>query len=202
MRKVDLHERLENLLRVLERDRLPGAPGWLEKNKPEAKEFIDKAYADLRRSAAGGDVDIFEHYWKKYERGWRRACELMAIEHVGSRDFMDIDLAFYQHLPDGYSFIMDSERLGCSVHVFPRKPKSPPRDIRWMTAGQLIDVDSCPSIIQVMETFDAWFSVRETVKLEPSDADKAWCKEKVESGKGMRLKRRHRGWDEYEARKP
>jgi hypothetical protein len=174
----------------------------MEENLPTAYPYIRKADEALKKAMHSGDSAEFDRQMERYEKAWLRVWQLMAVEHCEARDLPDVDMRYYQHMPDGNNFDMDSKVVGGMVRVYPRKPKAPPKDMRWMTAREMIKVNECPAILDVITTFEAWFD-RSVKTFSPPDqasleASKRRAAKIKAEGTGMKLKSRKGGWDHYE----
>ena len=174
---------------------------WADRHVPEARKYIENTYSALIRAQYHlEDMQEARRQMEKYEKAWRRLWQLMAEEHVKDRDFADVDMRYYRHLPDGNYFDMSSDDLGGRVRVFPRKPKNPPKDMRWTTADKMIDMHYHPIIFNFVKTFGAWFEEDEPYRpnKDSQREDIERCKAKVAAGKGLKFKRHRKGFDEYE----
>ena len=198
-----LERKFKERLDSLDEIELPDSLEWMDEHLPEARKYIEDTHSAIRKAMFYGDETEFNINLERYIKAWLRVWQLMAKHHVESRDFSDVDMRYYRHMPDGCSFVMDSEKLGCSIQVFPRKPQNPPKDAKWMTAGELIKVNEAPIIMAIMERFGAWFDRSEKnidadFMKEAIEASKKLARKKIEDGTGLKFKRTHRGWDIYE----
>jgi len=147
---------LENL-EFLREIALPDSVKWMEANLPgRAYPYIQETEKSIKCALLDEDMDKYKNLWERHSKAWLRVWQLMAIEHFESTDIQQVSMYYFRHLPDGYSIEMDSALLGCTVQVFPRKPKKPPK-CRWATAGEMIKVVENPEILTVMKKFDGWF---------------------------------------------
>lgn len=195
-------ERLDFLSEI----ELPESLEWADKNLPTARPYIEKTYTQVMEAINAGNEYALTQAMERYEKAWVRVWQLMAEEHYKTRDFMDADLRYYRHAPDGWSFVLDSSVTGGEIVVFPRKPKKPPKDKRWMTAGEAIKMHENPLIMRMVKEFGAWFSRDSGARSAGNDAamkaaieaSKAQCKAIAEAGKGLKFKKKKHGADWYE----
>jgi hypothetical protein len=193
---VKLQERLDFLKEIS----IPHYMEWADANVPQAIEYINKSYNDLQKAIVENDGMEFKVSLEKYEKACLRVFQLMAQDHCGGRDIMDVSMVYYRHMPDGNTFVMDSKTLGCKIMVFPRKPKQVP-DMRWVTAGELIKMHENPILFDIITLFDAWYD-----RSVPSEnffdkvtyLSKKDAKRILSEGGGMKLKTKKHGWDCYE----
>lgn len=181
---------------------LPDSIEWMESNLPDkAYPYICQADEEIQEAILREDERTYDNKWEKYYKAWVRVWQLMAKEHFHSRDIHDVDMRYFRHLPDGYSFVMDSSKLKCKILVLPRKPRVPPDDMRYITAGELIKVHECPAVMTFILEFGAWFDRRDNDDRKISDevirASKKRVEEIAASGKGMKLKKVKGGWSHY-----
>lgn len=153
---------------------------WADRHVPNAREYIESIYKHVIKAIAMNDRDGFNYYVERYEKAWIRLYQLIAKEYFERTDINDVDMRYYRHMPDGYSMVWDSKKLGFKFKVFPRKPKKPPTDMKWITAGELIRLHENPAIFKTMEILEGWFdrsdgftsdaieqAMKEDKKLEP-----------------------------------
>lgn len=197
----ELNAAEQEQLDLLDRISLPNSLEWMDANLPEARTFIEEQQRLYRRSMHEGDKILFEHYLEKYAKAWCRVWTRMALEHFETRGIEQTDMRYFRHLPDGYSFDMDSSKLGCVIRVFPRKPKTPP-NMLWITASEMLTVHEHKIIGRVIEKFDAWFLRDKDGKLEVDksamERSKARAAKIHEDKTGKKFKGQKKGWDLYE----
>lgn len=184
---------------------LPDSVAWMKAKFPGvAHEYICSVYDEMTKAIHAGDDFDYKIAWEKYQKAWVKIWRLMAEEHVGSRPIEETDMRYIMHMPDGFSFDFDSELTGGMVRVFPRKPKNPPTDIKWMTASDALKSMENPAIIHLIKEFGAWFTREdENRSFEELDDDvkaasKKRCREIRLAGGGKKLKHKKGGWDCYE----
>ena len=165
-----MKEREKEVLDLMKRRNLPDSYEYMMKVEG-AHEYIKRVQSTYKKAMEEDDEYTFSRYIEKYSSGWAKIWTLMAIEHFNSRDFVDIDLKYYRHLPEGHSFVMDSPIVG-KVKIFPRKPIDPP-DCKWATATEIIRMNECPSLLAIVKEFDgAWFN-RSVLRTDESIIDDA-----------------------------
>lgn len=175
----------------------------MEINLPgNAYPYIRKTEQDVLHAIDAGDVLDYGRQWERYSKAWARVWQLMAKEHFNSRDILEVDMRYFRHLPDGYSFVMDSSVLGCKFLVLPRKPRVAPKNMKYITASEMIKVHGCPVILELMKSLGAWFDRKErTTGLEMEklvEASKRRAQRILAAGDGLRLKATKKGVDYYE----
>jgi hypothetical protein len=199
----DLERRFQKRLDLLDEISLPDSLEWMDKNLPKARAYIEETHGEILKAMYGGDDTAFGISVEKYEKAWLRVWQLMAQEHFKGRKFEDVDMRYYRHMPDGNNFVMDSKRLGYKIKVFPRKPKNPPEDMKWMTAGELLKIHEAPILVNIMEEFGAWFDRADpkmtlTDKEEAIRASKARAEKIRAEGGGLKFKRKKGVWEYWE----
>lgn len=184
----------EDTLGLLREIALPGSFEYLETNQ-QAAQFIAKALVAYKEAMLFEDSYNFELNLARYSKGWTKVWMLMAKEHFHSRDIHDVDMRFFKHLPDGYSFIMKDTSLGFDILVVPRNP-SKLTDMRWVSAGTLLKMHKNPIIMKVLKAFpDSWFGKSKTLESMMDEAIK-WDKEHVKVKLKFKRTDKH-GFDWY-----
>jgi hypothetical protein len=203
-KKSELEKTHQENLEFLTEIELPDSIEWMEANLPgKAYPYICEADKAMKRAIYHtGDEAEYKHQWEKYNKAWLRVWQLMAKEHFHSRDILDVDMRYFRHLPDGYSFVMDSSVLKCKILVLPRKPRKPPEDMRYITAGELIKIHENPIIMKFIVEFDAWFDRdgkkrTKDIMERAIEASKKRAAEIAAAGGGLKLKRRKGGVEYY-----
>lgn len=136
---------------------LPNSLEWADENIPQARKYIEETYSKALKAVTFGKTRDFKIEIEKYTKAWLRLWQRMAIEHFHNKDILDVDMRYYRHLPDGYSMKWNSRTLGKEFILFPRKPKNPPADMPWMTAGEMIRIHEEPLVFSILKEFDGWF---------------------------------------------
>lgn len=155
--RLELSKKAQEALENLNGEELPEDLEWMKEHKPAAYEYICKTHSEITVYEIQENEYQHKLAVNRYIKAWRKVWRLMAEEHFASRGFMDVDMRYYQHMPDGHSFVMKSEKLGRTIKVFPRKPKRPPKGMDWMTARELVDIHYNPAIMEVMDKLEGWY---------------------------------------------
>lgn len=177
MSTPEMQKRWREKMDFLEELHLPDSLEWADKNIPQARAYIEETHAAATKAMVLGERYDFDIALERYIKAWLRLWQRMAIDHFKSKDIMDVDMRYYRHLPDGYSMTWDSKELGHKFIVFPRRPKKPPKDMKWLTAVDLIKIDGNPIIMTIMKKFGAWIDKSEISRAE-STMDRAIEEEK------------------------
>lgn len=198
--QTQMQQHWEERLSFLSELDLPDALLWSDTNLPKARRYIEDTYSEVTKAIVQSDDYAFDRAVERYEKAWVRLWQVMAKEHYESRDILQVDMRYYRHMPDGYSFVLESKVLGGDIIVFPRKPKTAPAT-RWMTAGEWIQLHENPSMMKLVTEMGAWFSRGKLKIVKASNtaekASKARAKKIAENGTGLKFKGNKRGWDVY-----
>lgn len=172
-----LQRKLEEEKEVLKEIELPNSLEWADLNIPQAREYIERTYAEVIQAITFDKENDFKVSLEKYTKAWLRLWQRMAIDHYKRNNIYDVDMRYYRHLPDGYSMRWDSSVLKKKFTVYPRKPKQVAMGELWLTAGEMIRIHENPVILSMLKEFDGWLD-RDKEERDKSEIERTIAYEK------------------------
>lgn len=153
-----LEKKHEENLSFLSGLNIEGSGKWMRDNLGDkAIAYIRNAESDIKSSIERGDKNSYSLAWERYYKAWLRVWQLMAEEHMASRDIGDVDMRYFRHAKDGTNFVMEMNETGDRVLVLPRKPTRGKQKMKYITAGEMLSLKDMPIASEFIEKFDAWF---------------------------------------------
>ena len=156
MTQEEMRSEMGRILASLKKLSLPGDAEYIASTKPEAAPYLESCRTKFLAAIEDNKAIIFQLELGKYVSGWKKIWQYMAEEHCEGRSKKEIDYRFFRHMPEGTVLEFNSKELGKFV-VYPRSPNPLPVNAgKWLTAYDIVKMQSAPIISKIMREFDAW----------------------------------------------
>ena len=154
MTQDEMREELTRMSASLKKLDPPGSTDYML-NIPDAEDYLGTCLQKAKSAIENNKHIQFQLQLRKYVDGWKKVWTLMAIAHCEGRPQKDIDYRLFMHMPEGTKLEFETDSFG-KFCIFPRVPRNPPKDIKWLTANDVVKMQEAPVIKTIMEEFDAW----------------------------------------------